>query len=49
MMFGHRYPIEADFVGLLLKDVPKDHRVNVRLKETDGNDEIVVEPKTDGR
>ena len=46
---GRELPIEADFVGLLLKDVPKDHRVNVRLKETDGQDEIIVEPKTDGR
>ena len=28
-----------------LSDVPKDHRVNVRLSESDGKDEIHVEPK----
>ncbi|MGH7214323.1 MAG: bifunctional pyr operon transcriptional regulator/uracil phosphoribosyltransferase PyrR [Tepidisphaeraceae bacterium] len=42
---GRELPIQADFVGLTLKDVPSDHRVNVRLRETDGKDEIVVEPK----
>jgi hypothetical protein len=25
--------------------VPRDHRVNVRLRETDGKDEISVEPR----
>jgi hypothetical protein len=25
--------------------VPKDHRVNVRFSETDGRDEITVEPR----
>jgi hypothetical protein len=25
--------------------VPRDHRVNVRLAEVDGRDEIVVEPE----
>jgi pyrimidine operon attenuation protein/uracil phosphoribosyltransferase len=45
---GRELPIGADFVGLTLKDVPKDHRVNVRFKENDGRDEIVVEPK-DGK
>ena len=45
---GRELPIGADFVGLTLKDVPKDHRVNVRLTENDGRDEIVVEPK-DGK
>ena len=24
---------------------PRDHRVNVRLRETDGVDEILVEPR----
>jgi pyrimidine operon attenuation protein/uracil phosphoribosyltransferase len=43
---GRELPIQADFVGLTLKNVPRDHRVNVRLKENDGRDEIVVEPKT---
>lgn len=42
---GRELPIQADFVGLTLKDVPPDHRVNVRLMETDGKDEIVVEPR----
>jgi pyrimidine operon attenuation protein/uracil phosphoribosyltransferase len=42
---GRELPIQADFVGLTLRDVPADHRVNVRLKETDGKDEIVVGPR----
>jgi pyrimidine operon attenuation protein/uracil phosphoribosyltransferase len=42
---GRELPIQADFVGLTLQDVPRDHRVNVRLSEVDGRDEIVVEPK----
>src|SRR5437870_11551029 len=46
---GRELPIQADFVGLMLKDVPKDHRVNVRLKENDGRDEIVVEPRGEDR
>jgi pyrimidine operon attenuation protein/uracil phosphoribosyltransferase len=41
---GRELPIQADLVGLTLKDVPLDHRVNVRLSEVDGRDEIVVEP-----
>src|SRR5258705_7226572 len=45
---GRELPIGADYVGLTLKDVPTDHRVNVRLTENDGQDEIVVEPK-DGK
>jgi pyrimidine operon attenuation protein / uracil phosphoribosyltransferase len=43
---GRELPIQPDFVGLTLKEVPPDHRVNVRLTEVDGRDEIVVEPKT---
>jgi pyrimidine operon attenuation protein/uracil phosphoribosyltransferase len=43
---GRELPIQADFVGLTLSDVPRDHRVNVRLAETDAKDEIVVEPKS---
>ena len=43
---GRELPIQADFVGLTLKNVPRDHRVNVRLKENDGRDEILVEPRT---
>jgi pyrimidine operon attenuation protein/uracil phosphoribosyltransferase len=42
---GRELPIQADFVGLTLKDVPRDYRVNVRLKEVDQADEITVEPK----
>ena len=42
---GRELPIHADFVGLTLSDVPKDHRVNVHFAETDGRDEILVEPK----
>jgi pyrimidine operon attenuation protein/uracil phosphoribosyltransferase len=42
---GRELPIQADYIGLTLKDVPPDHRVNVRLREVDGRDEIVVEPR----
>lgn len=42
---GRELPIQPDFVGLTLTDVPRDHRVNVRLTETDGKDEISVEPR----
>ena len=43
---GRELPIQPDFVRLALKDIPPDHRVNVRLTETDGRDEIVVEPRS---
>lgn len=43
---GRELPIQPDFVGLTLKDVPTDYRVNVRLSEIDGRDEILVEPRT---
>jgi pyrimidine operon attenuation protein/uracil phosphoribosyltransferase len=43
---GRELPIHADFVGLTRQDVPRDHRVNVRLSEIDGRDEILVEPRT---
>ncbi|MDP9173674.1 MAG: bifunctional pyr operon transcriptional regulator/uracil phosphoribosyltransferase PyrR [Planctomycetota bacterium] len=43
---GRELPIAADFVGLTLPDVPADHRVNVHMDETDGRDEIVVEPRS---
>jgi pyrimidine operon attenuation protein/uracil phosphoribosyltransferase len=42
---GRELPIQPDFVGVHLDDVPPDHRVNVRLRETDGKDEISVEPR----
>jgi pyrimidine operon attenuation protein/uracil phosphoribosyltransferase len=40
---GRELPIQPDFVGLILSDVPADDRVNVHFVETDGRDEIVVE------
>jgi pyrimidine operon attenuation protein/uracil phosphoribosyltransferase len=43
---GRELPIAADFVGIHLKEVPEDHRVNVRFVEADGRDEIVVEPRS---
>lgn len=43
---GRELPIQPDFVALTLSDVPGDHRVNVRLSEVDGKDEIVVEPRS---
>ena len=43
---GRELPIQADFVALTLQTVPQEHRVNVRLAEIDGRDEIVVEPRT---
>jgi pyrimidine operon attenuation protein/uracil phosphoribosyltransferase len=42
---GRELPIQADFVALTLQTVPQEHRVNVRLAEVDGRDEIVVEPR----
>lgn len=45
---GRELPIQADFVGLTLGDVARDHRVNVRLQENDGKDEITVEPRGGG-
>jgi pyrimidine operon attenuation protein/uracil phosphoribosyltransferase len=42
---GRELPIQADFTGLTLRDVPSNHRVNVRFSENDGRDEILVEPK----
>jgi pyrimidine operon attenuation protein/uracil phosphoribosyltransferase len=42
---GRELPIQADFVGLTLRDIPADHRVNVKFVETDDRDEIVVEPR----
>lgn len=43
---GRELPIQADFVGLTLRDVPPEFRVNVHLEEDDGRDDIVVEPKS---
>jgi len=44
---GRELPIGADFVGITMRDVPQDHRVNVHFVETDGKDEILVEPVTE--
>ena len=43
---GRELPIQPDFVGVKLATVPRDHRVNVRLKETDGEDRIIVERRS---
>ena len=43
---GRELPIQADFIGLTLQNVPADHRVNVKLSEIDGRDEILVEPRS---
>ena len=42
---GRELPIQPDIVGLREPAVPMDHIVKVRLTETDGVDEIVIEPK----
>jgi pyrimidine operon attenuation protein/uracil phosphoribosyltransferase len=42
---GRELPIQPDIVGLKEPEVPMDHVVKVRLTETDGVDEIVIEPK----
>jgi aspartate carbamoyltransferase catalytic subunit len=41
---GREFPIQADFVGKLLTDIPRADRVNVRFMETDGRDEVIVAP-----
>ena len=42
---GRELPIHPDFWGVRFLDVSEQDRVSVRLQETDGVDEIVVEPK----
>jgi pyrimidine operon attenuation protein/uracil phosphoribosyltransferase len=42
---GRELPIHPDYAGLTLQNVPRDYRVNVKLAETDGADEVVVEPR----
>jgi pyrimidine operon attenuation protein/uracil phosphoribosyltransferase len=39
---GRELPIQADFAGVKVQ-VPKGHRVAVRLKEIDGVDGVAVE------
>ena len=41
---GRELPIQPDYVGLKLTDVPPTHRVRVRLRDTDPEDEIEVGP-----
>jgi pyrimidine operon attenuation protein/uracil phosphoribosyltransferase len=43
---GRELPIRADFTGVTQNDVPLTHRVKVKLVESDGIDEIVIEPRT---
>jgi pyrimidine operon attenuation protein/uracil phosphoribosyltransferase len=39
---GHReFPIQADYVGQVITTAPGD-RINVRLRETDGTDEVIL-------
>lgn len=40
---GRELPIQPDFTGLKI-DVPKTHRISVRLKEIDGEDAVLLEP-----
>lgn len=42
---GRELPIQADFVGLMLPNVPHDHRVNLRLREIDQQEGISVGPR----
>ena len=42
---GRELPIAADFVGITLKDIPANYRVNVQFEENDGRDGITVEPR----
>jgi len=42
---GRELPIQSDFTGLTLTDIPANYRVKVRLTETDGADEIIVGAK----
>jgi len=39
---GREVPIQPDFCAQLMTDVAKNRRVNVRFRETDGRDEVVV-------
>jgi pyrimidine operon attenuation protein/uracil phosphoribosyltransferase len=40
---GRELPIQPDFVALTLEKIPLKSRVNVRLAEVDGRDEIVLD------
>jgi pyrimidine operon attenuation protein/uracil phosphoribosyltransferase len=45
---GRELPIHPDFVALVQRDVPRTHRVKVKLTERDGTDEIVIDPRDQG-
>lgn len=42
---GRELPIQPDYVGVTLGDVPPTYRVKVRLNEVDGVDEVVAEAR----
>jgi pyrimidine operon attenuation protein/uracil phosphoribosyltransferase len=42
---GRELPIRADYTGIDLGQLPMDEKVCVRFTETDGIDEITVEPR----
>ena len=42
---GRELPIQPDYVGLNLGELPRELRVKVRLTESDGLDEIIVGPR----
>jgi pyrimidine operon attenuation protein/uracil phosphoribosyltransferase len=43
---GRELPIQPDYVGLRLPEVPRTHRVKVKFRENDASTEgIVVEPR----
>ena len=43
---GRELPIQPDYVGLNLKQVPPEHKVYVRMMETDGTEEISSKPRS---
>lgn len=45
---GRELPIHPDFVALKLHDIPPTQKVNLRLKETDGSDELTVDERPGG-
>ncbi|CAN5510468.1 bifunctional pyr operon transcriptional regulator/uracil phosphoribosyltransferase PyrR [soil metagenome] len=44
---GRELPIRADYCALTLGELPRDQRVKVKLIENDGQDEIIVGPRSD--
>ena len=43
---GRELPVQPDFVGLSLKEIPPDHRVYVRMTEVDGTEGISIKPRS---